>query len=53
MQKGKWTGMCGEFAGDERATLAAGDGSDFYERHFWSRALRRLSVTMNFEDALR
>lgn len=35
--EGKWTGMCGELAGDERATLLLlGMGLDriLYERHF-------------------
>ncbi len=45
--EGKWTGMCGELAGDERATLLLlrdGSGRILYEREHY-RALRRLSVT--------
>ena len=46
--EGKWTGMCGELAGDERATLlllGMGLGRILYERHFYPARGRRLSVT--------
>ncbi|WP_315940916.1 putative PEP-binding protein, partial [Haemophilus influenzae] len=51
--EGKWTGMCGELAGDERATLLLlGMGLDEFSMSAISvPRIKKLIRNVNFQDA--
>jgi phosphoenolpyruvate--protein phosphotransferase (EC 2.7.3.9) len=51
--EGKWTGMCGELAGDERATLLLlGMGLDEFSMSAISiPSIKKIIRNTNFEDA--
>ena len=52
-EEGKWTGMCGELAGDERATLLLlGMGLDEFSMSAISvPRIKKLIRNVNFQDA--